>query len=237
MGRRPQIVPARLQNAYPARFRAVVALLVNKVSGPSPEVDEERILRKYLRSGDSVVEVGALMGGSSCVISSVIGEHGSLISFEANPHAFRHLQMNTRRRRNVRVSNVAVSDKDGLAYLSYFAPNKTLLDPGASIVVAWGSQIPVKAITLDNAMQTYQIRKVDALIIDAEGAELSILVGGSRMIQSLDLRVVSVEMHHYALPNLEEKVNALLASYKFRLAKTIILPSSFRVTINVYLRD
>ena len=59
-----------------------------------------------------------------------------------------------------------------------------------------GNCCPVAVITLERLLQKYDVKKVDLLIIDVEGAELPVL--GSFPWQSASVEKIFYELHPYA---------------------------------------
>ena len=151
-----------------------------------------------------------------------------VVAIEPDPLAYRLLQRNTSNLDNTRAYRVAISDAEGVAFLQ----RKYLLDAGANILAA-ESRIPVKAITLDRLVESLD-RDVDAVIIDAEGAELSVVMGGPRTWGSV--KWLSIEIHHYARAKIEEKVEELLSGYGLIRVRRVIECKSPLITVGIYSR-
>lgn len=82
-----------------------------------------KFLKKHVKPGMTVVDVGANIGFYSVLFSKLVGEKGSVHSFEPDSNNFRHLASNTRKRKNVFINNAAVSDKSGKIKLYRFGSN------------------------------------------------------------------------------------------------------------------
>ncbi|MGL5627217.1 MAG: FkbM family methyltransferase [Candidatus Rhabdochlamydia sp.] len=52
------------------------------------------VLKKYVKEGDKVIDVGAHMGTISLALSNLVGENGQVYAFEAEPQFFRELYFN-----------------------------------------------------------------------------------------------------------------------------------------------
>ena len=66
----------------------------------------ERVLRdiasKYVKSGDTIVEVGANVGWHTLFFSKLVGAWGNVIAFEPSPLIFAELRDNVRRKQRIR---------------------------------------------------------------------------------------------------------------------------------------
>ena len=96
------------------------------------------------------------------------------------------------------LNNVAVSDKEGTATLSKY-------NEGAEVYGSLGSQNraqnsfiigyeEVRTITLDNYIKEHNIKRVDLMKIDIEGAELLALRGGHQFLRQANAPTIVLEM-------------------------------------------
>ena len=61
---------------------------------PASRAGDERFLRRYLRSGDAVVDVGANVGTLTLTAAALVGASGTVWAIEAHPQTFRFLREN-----------------------------------------------------------------------------------------------------------------------------------------------
>ena len=83
---------------------------------PEDWQEKDASLLKYLaQAGDSVVDIGASIGGFTKLLSSIVGPAGRVYSFEPNPPTYDFLSHNVKRLqlRNVELFSLALSDKQG----------------------------------------------------------------------------------------------------------------------------
>jgi FkbM family methyltransferase len=155
------------------------------------EADIEPI-KKLVRPGDFVVDLGANIGWYSNVLSSLVGDRGRVFSVEPIPDTFRLLSavMVKRNLKNVEVFNAAVSDKDGSVVMEI-----PLHDYGGknfymAKIVSGGNrtnqavkQYTVNARSLDSLFQSLA-QPVSFIKCDVEGHELTVLKGARKFFEA-----------------------------------------------------
>lgn len=60
----------------------------------TPQVEEVRGLRKFLREGDTCLDIGAHVGDTALPMALAVGATGAVIAAEPNPHVFKVLEVN-----------------------------------------------------------------------------------------------------------------------------------------------
>jgi len=140
-----------------------------------------------LKSGDTVVDIGAGIGDDVIVFSRLVGKHGHVIAIEAHPDTFRCLLKTIAENRleNVTALNLAASDREGKASISNeesFLSNSIMSDEGG---------ITVRACTLDQILREIDVPHIDMLKMNIEGAETKALRGMTDALGTLPHIVVS----------------------------------------------
>jgi len=173
-----------------------VTLLVGK-----PEMDTEfqaAELGKEIVPGQTVVEIGANMGGLTVFLSQLVGVNGKVICFEPNPLAFGLLERNTKRLRNVSCYNLAVgrmSMENQIAGNGPADSSFTLTQNPTN----YRFTFRVEVVSLDE----FEFKtKIDCLFVDAEGAELEILKVAGNIISSMKPKIF-VEAHPFLVPGID----------------------------------
>jgi len=155
------------------------------------QIEHDMKIVKYLvKSGDSVIDVGANFGFYTVFLSNLVGTRGSVYSFEPIPLTFEILSHNIKRLSlvNVKAFNYALSEKDG---------------SGVMVIPKWSAsggenfyQASIRAaITEEDRLRQIEIslKKLDSLLprhekniafikIDVEGHEHQVILGATQVI-------------------------------------------------------
>lgn len=145
-----------------------------------PDLDA---VRRLVRPGDRVVDLGANVGLYTKALSECVGPAGAVIAAEPVPDTFDVLDANVRRLGlgNVRVYNVAVSDADGWAVMevpAYRSGGENLYEARIVADATTGVRVPTR--TLDALAGDGPVAFVKC---DVEGHELSVLRGAQRVLR------------------------------------------------------
>jgi FkbM family methyltransferase len=197
------------------------------------------LVRHRLRPGATVVDVGANLGYYVLLASRAVGPRGRVLGFEPEPSNLEFLKRSLTLNgvANAEVSGAALGDRDGTAVL-HLSPRA----PGLhSIVQPVGTEsVEVPLRRLDSIPLE---RRIDLLLIDAEGAESLVVDGGRGRIEA-DRPEMVMEFTPAAWKGREATLTWLAERYRFyriveapRLIRPVdpqrLLASSR--TINVYL--
>jgi FkbM family methyltransferase len=149
---------------------------INLWENPETFKDDTDFLYQYLRSGDTVVDLGANIGLISLVASRIVGSIGFVYSFEPHPRTYRFLLGNIDHNQaaNVRSFNYALGNKDGDCTFT-----DQRCDDGNHIIFGKeGISVPVRK--LDTLLPG--IGRVHLLKIDVEGFEKFAFEGAKRVL-------------------------------------------------------
>lgn len=143
----------------------------------SPDYHEMNFMRRYLRPGDTFLDVGANIGVYSLLAASRVGAEGRVIAFEPGPQALHRLVENIQLNSlgNVEVHGCALGDQEGAVdFLSQCDTTnrmRTCADVDKSVV-----SVPLRR--LDDVVHVYcALGKMDI-----EGAEPLALRGAGRLL-------------------------------------------------------
>lgn len=142
---------------------------------------ETKLVRKYLKSGDTLFQIGAYRDGWLGLVGALaVGREGSVTCFEPMPEYAEALRKNItlNNSQNIMVEQLAVSDARGEAQFSTAGNNSSLVLTGKS------GNVVVETVALDEYVLSRGISKVDFLIVDVEGAEPLVLKGARRTLQT-----------------------------------------------------
>ncbi|MCZ6672970.1 MAG: FkbM family methyltransferase [Verrucomicrobia bacterium] len=154
-----------------------------------------------LEPGSTVVDIGAHTGYYTMLAAERVGPRGQVHSFEPVSFLFERLSRNVdlNSLHNVCLNNVALWDKETELAL-YLPTNRN--SGGTSIVRTPKTQqepIFVNSLVLDSYVNGNGVGRIDLIKIDAEGAELFILKGGTETLKE-SMPDVICEIHEHTFP-------------------------------------
>ncbi len=153
------------------------------------DYDDMHFVARYLRPGDSVIDVGANIGVYALLMASLVGDTGRVVAFEPGRQSFERLQENVRLNglSNVELSRAAVGETRGIVRFHQTQ------DVTNRIAVAGESagieEVPCIALDEELAGQRFALGK-----IDIEGAEMMAFRGSRRMLADANPSVWLLEL-------------------------------------------
>ena len=162
--------------------------------------------------GDIVLDIGAFTGSTALYFSQRIGADGKVYAFEATPATITLLRENIADKRadNVTIVPLAVSDKvQTLHFPECSHGSNSALDKGKGCVVA--------ATTIDIWADSNEIRKIDFIKMDIEGAERYAIQGAKNVISKFT-PMMAISIYHrqddfWTIPNLILSINPKYKMY------------------------
>ncbi|MBW4558381.1 MAG: FkbM family methyltransferase [Trichormus sp. ATA11-4-KO1] len=184
------------------------------------ETSEQLLVKKIVKQGMVVFDVGANVGDYSILLSKLVGEPGTVYSFEPASDTFNKLQ---ERICQFNCSNIysiqkAVYSKNNQIEFNEFPEDFSvwnsigkpkMLDPNGT-----GEYVPiikteiVETITLDCFCKQHNIQKIDYLKIDVEGAESDVLQGAIESLQKKAIRFIQFEISQKMLEGLNREAKS-----------------------------
>lgn len=119
------------------------------------------------------LDIGANIGNHSIFLSNFFEK---VISFEPHPKTFKVLKFNTENIKNIKISNIAVTDKKKFLY---FRDEQTHNMGGHSAHTK--GQFKTQGNKLDNILDA---KKIDFIKIDTEGHEYRVLSGMKKLLKN-----------------------------------------------------
>ena len=156
----------------------------------------EKLLKKYVKSGDTVIDIGGHIGTHTITLSRCVGASGKVHTFEPQTKLFVEMLVNTSLNdcTNVIPHRVALGSTEGMTCITL--PCST--NEGIGVVAPYGEKVPLK--TLDS----FNISNISLMKIDIEGYEIEALKGAKETIQR-NRPVIIVEV--FSGPECIEKLN------------------------------
>ena len=149
------------------------------------EKDDTEYLKKIIKPGNTVVDIGANYGFHAVLFSRLVGDSGIVYSFEPLKKMFKQLTENVRLnngQENTVLVNSALGDKKGR--LTIYTPAG--IGNGAASFAKRGTvaaQEVCEVITLDSFATSKKIKKIDFIKCDIEGAELLAFKGAQNVLK------------------------------------------------------
>ena len=192
----PEILRLRAANAVVlrARFRCVKAndlklyidtrdaLVGAPIALGTYEPHLIAALRRTVRPGDTVLDIGATIGLFSMLCGEIVGPRGRVHAFEPRADNVAMLQLSLRENGldNVLVHEVAVADHDrSLAYKPIESTSPTLMVEESS-AARDGGFVPVRTVAIDDVLA--EVTRVDVVKIDIDGYELGAIRGMRQLL-------------------------------------------------------
>lgn len=166
------------------------------------ELDQWHILRKVVKNGSSVLDIGANIGYYALLEWSLVGSEGKIYAFEPDDRNLSYLQKNialNKAEKNIEVHTDAVSDRNGTAVFHLAAKaNLNALqlsqDHNSEVLAArkigrrsYVGQVEVSQRNVVDILSSTD-RKVDLVRMDLEGHEVSILKAVLAALDAGDLK-------------------------------------------------
>ncbi len=184
------------------------------------ERSERILVKNYVRQGMIVFDIGANIGDYSLMLSKLVGSAGKVYSFEPASITFDKLKqrLNKNNCQNVYPFQFAVYSENTQIEFNEFPDNfsvwnsigkPAMLDPEGS-----GKYIPiirteiVEAIRLDDFCEAQQIRSIDYLKIDVEGAESDVLQGAINLLTTKSIQLIQFEISQAMLDGLNRQARS-----------------------------
>ena len=146
--------------------------------------DEIDFVRKFLKPGMNVVDIGANYGIYTLTSAQLIGKDGRIWAFEPSSTTARLLakSINANKIENAQLIQAGLSDKHGHSSL-VLNPNTEMCflsdDPDET-----GQKERVELYSLDECREKYGWHSIDLIKMDAEGHESKIIKGGDNLLAS-----------------------------------------------------
>jgi FkbM family methyltransferase len=158
---------------------------------------EVALLDKFVRPGDSCIDVGGAYGRYTLPLARRVGKTGKVFTFEPGRYSFKVLSFIKRFYclDNVRLIKKALSDQEGQIRL--FSPVKKSgkIGPSLAYISEEAQENAVSELvamtTLDSFCLANRIKEVHFIKCDTEGAELLVYKGARRLIEESHPTILS----------------------------------------------
>ena len=162
------------------------------------EVAEILFVKKYLRRGMTVLDIGAHHGLYTLLASKRVGANGKVVAFEPSPRERKKLRRNVLLNLsfNVHIEPLALGKESSDADLHLVEGAEDGCNSLRPPVVSSSTRpVRVKVAPLDEFLHRARIPVVDFVKLDVEGAELDVLKGAERLLHGGARPVFLVEVY------------------------------------------
>lgn len=171
-----------------------------------------------IKAGDYVLDAGGCWGDTALYFANKVGNLGKVYSFEfvvKNLSIFkRNLNLNPKLHKIIEIIELPIW-KSSNNYLNIIenGPNSKI-----SLKPMKNTSIKIKTITIDDYIRFNNIKKIDFIKMDIEGAELNALIGAKQVLNKykpkLAISIYHNFEHFFKIPNFIKSLNL---NYKFYL--------------------
>ena len=232
LSRNGLLPPVRVQVEPQASFlldpRDLVSVTILRTGSWQPEIWQS--LSSSLGAGSVFLDVGAHIGYFSIKAAPQVGPNGRVVAFEPNPETLKLLRDNVavNHAENIVVEPIACTDRVQNLTL-YAAPN---VNTGASSLSQQNASISagdlprpysVRGRPIDDVVRELNLSRVDAIKIDVEGAEVSVLRGALQTLTRFHPKIV-VEVIASQLASFQttpEDVSSVIKSAGYNVSKPL----------------
>ena len=161
-----------------------------------------------LPEGAVFIDVGAHVGYYSLLASTRVGVAGTVVSVEPNPSTAEKLRRNIRLSgaRNISVQELACTDTEKTLQFFQAGPYNTGGSSLSATTAGNRKPVAVRGLPLDAIVKALDLRRIDLVKIDVEGAELQVLRGMKEALAKHHPEVV-IELIPHLLANLGASID------------------------------
>jgi len=154
---------------------------------------ETEIIKKMVKHGDTVLDIGAHIGYYTLILAKLVGKSGKVFAFEPNPDNFALLKKNIELNgyQNVVLEQKAVINKTGKSELHLCKDNTG--DHRISWTGDGREKIDVDAVRLDDYFSEYD-ENINFIKMDIQGCECLALQGMSAFLQKNNNVAIVMEL-------------------------------------------
>ncbi len=146
------------------------------------ELCELRFIKKHVKAGGTVVDVGANVGYLAAALARAVGPTGKVYAFEPNPVSFSSLQKLAAKSRGViEVFQLAVADQHAGNTIRFYVSKDHPMWSSTMYGYSESEAIEVGTTSLSDFFARNKL-KVDFIKIDVEGGEAAVLRGLSQYL-------------------------------------------------------
>jgi FkbM family methyltransferase len=150
------------------------------------EKETNDLLFEYIKPGQTVLEAGANNGTETVLLSRLVGPAGKVLAFEPVEHIYQTLQLNLSINHcsNVITEQMALGENDRQLYFNVLSED--FCNQGMASKYdekSADAKVLVQQSSIDSWLIQQNIRTIDFIKMDIQGAEIELLKGAEHTIQ------------------------------------------------------
>ncbi len=168
------------------------------------EVKEQAVMRRFIKSGDTVFDIGANVGLHTVLLAQLVGPTGRVCVFEPNPELLPALRRTLEQLSNATLYPVALSDQSSesalfvpddhsMASLADWTSHESLKQWKHEVGVGDTHTVICQQSRMDDLIDAGVVPQPDFIKCDVEGAELMVFRGGSNSLNRTDAPIILFE--------------------------------------------
>jgi FkbM family methyltransferase len=166
-------------------------------------------IRKFIRPGNIVLDIGANVGCHALLFSKLVGPDGRVIAFEPTDWAFRKLVRNKELNvdlcpQNLVLEKIAIAGHSRKSERVKFRSSWRLFGPQEE-----PEPQLVDISTVDDYLEASATMKVDFIKVDVDGYEYKVIKGALKTLQT-HKPVLMLELGHNSLEGVGDQLEALV---------------------------
>ncbi len=162
------------------------------------EPQETTWVRKWLRPGMTVVDVGANVGYYTLLAASCVGPRGKVLAVEPSPYAYSRLRQVVSENRLAQVDTLQAALGNGTGEGVLYLPPLGNHSP-SMVACDRTDRVTVPLRTLDDCLAEWHFDQLDLLKMDAEGFEPQVLAGARSALKAGKIRAILCELNDWWL--------------------------------------
>lgn len=185
------------------------------------------LLKHVLRPGMVFLDAGTNLGLYMVIAAKLVGDSGRVFAFEPSQREWRRATrtLEVNHLKNVALFRLALTDRDGEVDLNVCEEQFGAFNCVGSISHAYaaGHESHVERVggrALDSFLAEHQVRRVDVMKIDVEGAEEAVLRGGGCLFSGTEAPILILELSDWTARGTGSSAAAvwdLLVEYGYQL--------------------
>jgi FkbM family methyltransferase len=172
-----------------------------------------RLLNRFLKDGDTFIDVGANIGYISAFALGLVGKSGEVHSFEPVPQYLKRLQNIQKDNPAYRhhINGVALGEREGTATISVTNLNNigwNTMVPGLMSKDTVKEEVDVTVTTLDHYLSQKNTQRLRFVKIDTEGYEFPVMKGFQQYLRAAnEMPILVIEVAPTAYPGLKSSLS------------------------------